>query len=255
MSEELLVTNITGEPFQPVRIYYKVTNKKTILGVFKKLKCVEYDPARKCWVWFYKAEAEKIKFEISYNKIPKEKHPIIIGYFIFKTDREMLLELRSFERVIKALNFFTKRINWRVAEPTRLRIVNKLFTTPPHTQLSIPNYDDFFERDDVCIRNAELLEKELMEIENQHDDPEKRSAAIDTYFKEKSKLPLPETEELSINIHGGGIEVLNLALKMKHIETLERWNGNENFVMQDLIERMLEHIPEDELKKQESKDS
>ncbi len=252
MSEELLITNVTGEPFQPARVYYQVVNQKTVLGVFKKLKCMDYDPEGDRWVWLYESEAKNLRFETSYNKIPKEKRPIVIGYFMFRNDQEMILELRSFERVIEALQFFTKRINWRAAEPKRLRIVNKLFTTArdqkPVTQNS---FDEFFERNDIYIRNSETLEKEIMDIESQYEDPDEKIAAVNTYLEEKARQPLPEIEELEIDIHDGGIEVLNLALRMKHIETWERWNGNKDFVMQDLIERMLEDIPDEEVAEKE----
>ncbi|ACK68056.1 hypothetical protein PCC8801_4124 [Rippkaea orientalis PCC 8801] len=247
MSEEALIVNRTGEPYQPARVYYQVSNKKTVLGVFKKLKCMDYEPMRDRWVWLYIAEAKKLRFEISYNKLPKND-PIVLGYFVFRSDQEMLLELRSFERVSAALNFFSPRINWRAAEPTRLRIVNKLFMTSQDNPPSPPNsFDEFFERDNVYINRPELLEQDIIEIQNQYDNEDEKSSAISDYMKQKARKPLPEIEEIPINVHNGGLLVLNMSLMMKHIETWERFQGNENFVMQDLIDKMLADIPDQEL--------
>ena len=50
-----------------------------------------------------------------------------MGEFFWRGDQELLLEVRSFDRAIKALEFFEKRINPRVALATKLRVVNRFF--------------------------------------------------------------------------------------------------------------------------------
>jgi hypothetical protein len=244
--QERLITNVTGEPYQPARIYYQVSSKKTVLGVFKKLKCMNYDSSTDRWYWLYTAEAEKIRFEESYNKIPKETHPIPLGYFIFRSDEEMILEVRSFQRVVEAIKFFTKRINWRAAEPMRLRLVNKLFSTPEDETPTPPkSFDDFFDNKDVFIQSIEALELELIEVESHYDNDEDKEKAITEYMEEKSRYPLPEIEEIGINIHGEGMSVLELSLRMKQIEAWEHWQGNTNFTQYDLIQQMLASVSDD----------
>ncbi|GBF82338.1 hypothetical protein [Aphanothece sacrum] len=244
--EERLITNITGEPYQPARIYYQVSNKKTVLGVFKKLKCMDYDSSRDRWYWLYTAESQKIIFDESYNKIPKEMQPIALGYFIFRSDEEMILEVRSFQRVIEAIKFFNKRINWRAAEPMRLRLVNKLFSTlEDETPTPPKSFDEFFDNKNVFIQSIEALELELMEVESNYDNDEDKEKAVIEYMEEKSKYPLPEIEEIGLNIHGDGISLLEMALKMKNIEALEHWKGNANFTQYDLIQQMLASMPDD----------
>lgn len=239
-----LITNITGEPYQPARLYYSVSNKKTVLGVFTKLKCLEYYEKSDRWYWFYSEEATKIRFQQSYNKIPKDAKPVPLGYFIFLDDNTLILEVRSFQRVIEAVKFFNTRLNWRAAEPVRLRLVNKLSGCLPDETPKPPNsFAEFFDQDDVVIHSPEALEEEIKTIINQYETEEEKDAAVTAYMEEKSKHPLPEIEEIAVSIHEEGLSILEMALRMKHIEAWEHWQGNEYFTQYDLIQSMLENMP------------
>lgn len=244
-SQQNLITNATGEPYQPARLYYHVANKTTVLGVFKKLKCMAYYPANDRWYWLYTEEAKKIRFEQSYSKIPKDQHPIPLGYFVFLDDETMILEVRSFQRVIEAVKFFHSRLNWRAAEPVRLRLVNKFFGSSPEKTPQPPSsFAEFFDQDEIVIHSPEMLEQELMAVENNYTDPAEKQTAVTAYMEEKSKQKLPEIEEIAVSIHDQGISILEMALRMKHIEAWEHWQGNENFTQYDLIQNMLASMPE-----------
>ncbi|MEA5533871.1 hypothetical protein [Crocosphaera sp. XPORK-15E] len=244
-TQENLITNITGEPYQPARLYYQVSNKKTVLGVFQKLKCMEYHPSSDRWYWLYIEEAKKIRFEQSYNKIPKDVQPVPLGYFSFIDDEIMILEVRSFQRLIEAIKFFQTRLNWRAAEPLRLRLVNKFFGSLPNETPKPPtSFAEFFDRDDIIIHSPEALEQELMAVESQYETREEKEAAITAYMQEKSKEPLPEIEEIAISIHEEGMMILEMALRMKHIEAWEHWNGNKDFTQYDLVQNMIASLPD-----------
>lgn len=242
-----LITNITGEPYQPARLYYYVTNKKTVLGVFEKLKCMKYYEKSDRWYWLYDEEAKKIRFQQSYNKIPKESRPIPLGYFQFMKNNLMMLEVRSFQRVVEAVKFFNTRLNWRAAEPVRLAIVNKLFGCPPEETPQPPNsFAEFFDRDNIIMYSPETLEEEINNIISQHETEEEKDKAVTAYMEEKSKQPLPEVEEIAVTIHEEGLSILEMALRMKHIEAWEHWQGNKYFTQYDLIQSMLENMPDNQ---------
>ena len=140
-----LITNVTGEPYQPVRLYYNISNKESVLNIFRKLQCLEFHSPSDRWYWFYSEEAKKIRFEKSYNKISKENGNISLGYFIFLDNEKMILEVRSFERVLAAISFFKTRLNWRIAEPVKLRLVNKLSSCSVDENPKPPSsFADFF---------------------------------------------------------------------------------------------------------------
>ena len=64
-------------------------------------------------------------------------------------------------------------------------------------------------------------------------------------MEEKSKQPLPEIEEIAISVHEEGLSIVEMALRMKHIEAWESWQGNKYFTQYDLIQSMIENMPDD----------
>lgn len=176
-SERRLISTLTGEAQQPVRIYYQVFNQKTVIGAFKKLQCVYFECQLNRWRWNYEHEAKKIRFEVSYNQLPKEHRPLVIGDFLFRGE-QMLLDVRSFERAIKAIEFFDKRINRRAAQVTKIRIVNRLFdgNNQANQERLQPPYDRFFDRDDVAIPNPDEAKNVMNEIVSQHSGVKARLA-------------------------------------------------------------------------------
>ena len=247
-SSKVLVSTRTGEPYQPARIYYQVFNPKTVLGVFKKLRCMNYVPQQKRWQWLYDHEAKKLKFDISYNKIEKEYRPIVLGDFYFRGDQEMILDVRSFDRVLQAIEFFQKRINPRAACITRLRVVNRYFDGNAQDQDVLqPPFDHFFERSDVYIPDPTELEQKVQSLEQEYDNPEDRMAALNQYFEEKNKTVLPEIEEIPYYADEAEYEVdrLRMSFTLRNIQALNHWNGNTRFTTHDAIEQALAAMPND----------
>ncbi len=60
MAEQPLLATMTGEHFQPVRLHYRVRNRTGLLRAFEELRCLDYDPTRKRWVWLYAHEAKRL---------------------------------------------------------------------------------------------------------------------------------------------------------------------------------------------------
>jgi hypothetical protein len=249
--KKVLISTYTGEPEQPVRIYFRVYNAKTVLGVFKKLRCVYFEPARNCWRWIYDHEAKKIRFDISYNKVPKQYRPVVLGDFFFRGDQEMFLDVRSFERASKAIAFFYHRINRRAAEITKIRVVNKFFSNsePLLEERLTPPFDYFFERDDIEIPDPQELENKLQDIEQEIEDKDTRMAAFDAYIEEQITKTLPEIEEIPAHIYEDGLIHLEMSLIIRHMEATEHWNGNKNYNRLDVFQDLfgdLEDIDEEE---------
>ncbi|MDJ0900240.1 MAG: hypothetical protein QNJ55_15660 [Xenococcus sp. MO_188.B8] len=247
--EKTLITTHTGEPNQPVRIYYQVVKPKTVLGVFKKLRCVYFEQALKRWRWLYEHEAKKLRFEVPYSKISKEVKPIVMGDFYWRGDQELLLEVRSFDRALKAIEFFEKRINPRVAHATKLRVVNRFFAAeePNFEQLLEPPYDHFFDEDEVNIPEPLKLIEEVQEIsesqKTQEEIKQARFEYLETQFKEKT----PEIEEIPLDFYRDnelGWSGLQMALTLRNIEASQHFAGNESFSQYDLLETMAESFAE-----------
>lgn len=256
-TEKTLISTYTGEPSQPVRIYYQVSKPKTVLGVFKKLRCVYFESALKRWRWLYDHEAKKLRFETSSSKIPKEAKPIVIGDFFWRGETELLLEVRSFDRATKALEFFEKRINPRAAFATKLRVVNRLFAAdePNVAQLLESPYDRFFDGDEVDIPNPLRELQEAREFKESQEAQEGSVKAGFEYLEAKLKEKIPEIEEIPLDFYrekSPSWSGLQLALTLRRIEAQEHFFGRENFSQYDLIEDMAKSLVEMMPKEQDS---
>ena len=154
---------ITGEPYQPVRLYYEIRQKKALLGRFKRLKCIDSEKESKRWVWLYYEEAKNLKFTKSYKDIAKEYRPIILGYLRIKSDKELLVDVCSFKRAIQAILFFDKRINRRLARVEKIRLVNKLFTVKETEAGMSKHHSQYFEQTEVegVAKKREEIKKKV----------------------------------------------------------------------------------------------
>lgn len=82
-SKKMLVTTLTGELFQPMRLYYIVHNKSQLESCFHRLQCLRYDAVLNDWVVEYRHEAVRLNLKVAPKNVPKEAQPSL-------TIREML---------------------------------------------------------------------------------------------------------------------------------------------------------------------
>ncbi len=231
----------TGELFQIVRVYYQVFNQKTILGVFKKLRCIDFDAERNRWVWLFEHEAKKLRLGRPYNQVPKHIRPVVIGSFTFCGKDQMLLDVRSCERAAKAIEFFDKRINRRATKVTHLRIVNQLFESNKEKaqQLIQTSPDLFFERQEIS-RPADALMEEIEKIQAEHEDLETRREVALAWIEKHAQAPIPEVEELPAHFYEDGIEALEFSLRLRQLELIGRWQGDNKVNMLSIIHNLMD---------------
>lgn len=130
MEERRLLTTMTGEVFQPARLYYEALDLHQIHASLSRLNCVEFDLRNGRFVWLYRDESRDLPFSNPYSSIPPERRPIVLGSIYFRQEGEMLLDLRSFERATKAVVFFDKYINRSAARVSHAAVINRLFDCP-----------------------------------------------------------------------------------------------------------------------------
>lgn len=241
MSEQqVLLNTITGELYQPARLYYQVFKKNAVVGRFNKLHCIQFEESRKRWLWLYTHEAKGLKFEMPYQKIPKEYRPIVLGSFEFRGEREIYLDVSSFERVVHAVLFFDRKINRALAKVSKLKIVNKLFSGTEARGEMQDHHTLFFEQHEAVNPKDEMAE--LQAFARQYEDIEKRREAVMEQMERMMKQPLPEVEELDINYYEEGIKQLETSLQVRQLEAVEHWKGNKKFSQFDILQKMLNKL-------------
>jgi hypothetical protein len=222
----------TGEPFQPVRLHYLVFNRKGLLQAFQKLRCVQDDRPRERWVWLYNHEAKTLRFKNAYHQLPEHRGPVVIGCFRLRGQDKLLLDLRSCERALAAVEFFDRHIPRSVAKATEAEVVNKLFSAQspqlrPETVFDHqcgPQPDLEAEGQRIRERVAPIPEPHEMGFEN---------------MKSLANLPLPEIERFPIHFYEDGMAGLTLALRVRQIIAMQHWSGNTEYSFGDAIKAVM----------------
>jgi hypothetical protein len=219
---QILVVNVTGEPFHPSRIYYTVLDRRGVLSTFKKLRCVDHDRERERWVWLWTAEAKKLKFPNEYGSFPPQVHPIVIGSFTFRDDGQMILDVRSPRRALHALPFFDQWVGRKLATARALRMVNRHFSFAEAPPPGIP-MDSFFERDDVNVKILQEFMQALRDIKRETPDVEARNEAAQALIRKFSRRKLPEVEEMDLGeFYENGAAGLEICLGMRESMLMKR---------------------------------
>jgi len=231
--KQLLMT-MTGEMHQPVRLYYEVYDQAEVLKVFAKLRCVEFDREQKRWIWLYHHESKPLAFKTSYDAIPRQRRPIILGAFLFPHDDAMCLDVRSWERAAKAIVFFDQYLKRSVTQVTHAAMVNRLFA---YHGGPLPALAEMFAPAKVTERHPEDL---LQAAEALRAIPgvRRRLAMALTLLHEKSHEPLPEVEKLPVHYYEEGIGSFETTLKLRQIVAFEHWRGHTACTLGEVIQKV-----------------
>ncbi len=223
---------VTGEYFQPVRLHYRVFNQQGLSRAFKKLRCVEYDPPQNRWVWLYEQEARKLGFKRPYAGIPRHLHPIVIGSFFPRTNDQLLLDLRSFDRARFAIPFFDKHVARSLAKVTEAEIVNKLFSATENSGLTPGAIFDH--QTSTCLDPTSTLKRLIEQTAHVQDPLQKLRIAMEE-VKSRANKPLPEIERFPVHFYEEGIKGFAGALQVRQVLALQHWLGNTEYSMLDVI--------------------
>ncbi len=243
MADQVLMGTLTGEHFQPVRLHYRVLNHPGLLRAFEKLRCLEYDAPRKRWVWLYDHEAKKLRFQRSYAQFPKELRPIVIGAFFLRTEKTLLLDLRSCERALLAIPFFDTQLPRKLIELGDAEIVNRLFPLTKTNQQLTP--DALFDAQiGTGIDLAALVQRLAKKAADIADPEEKRKMILEDFkdFTSRAEEPLPQIERLPVHYAEDGIAGFKLALQVRQIVAMQHWLGNHGYTLSDAIESLIHNV-------------
>jgi len=238
MANEPLLVTTTGESFQPVRLHYKILNRSGLRKAFEKLRCLNYDPDQKRWVWLYAHEAKKLRFKYSYEHLPKEHHPIVIGAFFVRTNDTLLLDLRSCERALLAIPFFDSNLSRKLVKLVEADIVNQLF---PATQanLKLTPGAIFDSQTSVAQRDYAGLVRRLTQKTADVEDLEEKQKIVLEDIRSQASEPLPKIERFPVHYEEDGIGGFKLALQVRQLVAMQHWMGNHAYTLDDAIQSAL----------------
>lgn len=237
--QRILLTTITHEPFQPVRLYYSIPSRTFALARLDPLECVVEAPAERCWHWLFHAESASIRFDGSgYDDVPVERRPIILGRLRFPRSGAksggLVLETNSFARALAAARFFAPLLGEKCIA-RRCRVLNRFCANSDGTGPELFKLLD----QDVTIIDPRVAEERLgrrlagartlAEVERRTaaDQAERRARGDDVPLVED--FPLAPEEETPDFRH------LETTLQLRLLRAHAHWGGDTTVTLQSLI--------------------
>jgi hypothetical protein len=221
----------TGEVFQPIRLYYHVHDMTMVHRIFGKMSCMDFDEVNDRWAWLFDGEARQLKFRKPYKSIPKNMRPIVLGSFYSRADDEMRLDIGSIERATNAVVFFDRRIDRSIAEVRYVAIYNKLYSNIADHPGS--NFDQLF----ADVKTEEIDARIEAKIERLH-EAVKSGRFPETVLEPGFEL----VEAFPANFYENGIQRFEASLKMRQVVAMQRWHGNADFSLTDVIKTVTGHL-------------
>jgi tetratricopeptide (TPR) repeat protein len=222
----------TGEIVQLIRLHYAVEDSETLRALFASLRCLEYDASQTRWVWLYTEEARTLSF-----KDRRAADNVVLGEWVFKGQREVVLNLRSFERATNALVFFDHHIPRTVAHVTAMTVSNRLLSMAEVATLT--SLDQYFDRAEVVVKDPASLLRDVEEMVAHTPDLHERFALLDRYMTDRAQAPVSALERLPVHYYEDGIRAVEALLSIRQVRAMHHWQGNPSYTYQDMIRDML----------------
>ncbi|BBB57685.1 hypothetical protein MPCS_01696 (plasmid) [Candidatus Megaera polyxenophila] len=260
IEEPKLIMTSTEELFMPVRLYYKLHNKKALIKALKKLKCVLFSQeAENHFVISYHKEAKKIDLAIPYQEVPKELYPIALADGYIVGNSELRIDTKSLRRGVGMVDFLVKSIiPSNIIEIMAMANYNKATAArneEEYYQWFNVNYDELFNNISISDYNAELINvvKKILDpdegseerIENRKlEEFDKkilllRQQEIDNY---------PDAEKIALHYkrmsHKEMMDMLGFRAAIKEAVARRRYKGDERFNSFDAVDNLREFVKE-----------
>jgi hypothetical protein len=227
---------LTGEPFQPVRLYYAVPDRVSATKRLRALECMAEAPWEQCWHWLFHAEAASLRFAGGYDDVPKERRPIILGRIRFPRDGSMTLQTNSIQRAIGAAGFFAPCLGPE-SVLVRCRLANRFFAAEEGQPDELMKTLD----QNVTVidpREAEAaFRREFRDARTKEDAERIASESLERRLKSKEDVPMVEDLPLAPEEETPEFIHLTMTLNLRLIRAMEHWRGNTDLTLAALIVR------------------
>jgi hypothetical protein len=161
----------------------------------------------------YWHETKKLKFVHRYDEVPEELFPVLLGVCRFKSDNEMVIDVRSYERAWRLLLFMDRNVSRKFMEVTDIatynRIIKRHVGGAELEEVMAWDFDALFSPDTMEIVSA----SDIPEDDFNEEDADALAASI----KEKLHEPIPVARKAPVYFYEDGIMDLKGRLMMQMI--------------------------------------
>lgn len=234
-----LLTTMTKEPFQPVRLYYSIPSRAFALAKLEQLACIVEAPAEQCWQWQFEAEAASLRFFGGYDDVPSDKRPIVIGRIRFPPNGGMTFETNSIARAVEGVRFFGRRLGPKVVA-LRIRLVNRFFAGDEGQSDELLGMLD---RNVVVVdpRAAEAaFQREFEGVRTPEDFNRASAESLKRRLESGEDVPLIEDFPLAPEEETPDFLHLATTLQFRFVRAFEHWQGNTHLTLTAIIMRTVQ---------------
>jgi hypothetical protein len=257
--EQKLIMTSTEESFMPVRLYYKLHNKKSFIKALRKLKCVLFsDEDDNHFIISYHKEAKKIDLAVPYQEVPKELYPITLADGYIVGNAELRIDIKSLRRAVGLVDFLVKFIPFNIIEIAAMANYNKVISVrseAEYYQWFNVNYDELFNNISTTDYNAELsnIGQKIQDFYESSDEEikEKQREEFDKKvlsLKQQEIDYYPDAEKIALHYnrsaHVEMINMLRFRAIIKEVVARKRYDGDQHFTSFDAIDNFREFIEE-----------
>jgi hypothetical protein len=218
-------------------LHYAVADAAQAEKILLALKCMENDPPRRRWVWLHVGEAGELAF---FKSPPSFMEPIVLGEFRWKGGGELVLNTRSIERALAAVEFFDQRLPLDVARLAYITIVTRLFSA--EEMLSIEDLHEFFERTPTQELNPEAFIEKIYNAKAAKKGFFPNARAFIEIVEEIARQKPPEMEKIPTDLYGeegGGLGHLSYQLRIRQTVAYRHWQGNTDYTALDAVRELM----------------
>ena len=247
MPKRTLLLTTTGEPYQPVRLRWKVPGRAYCLQRLMALRCVGEDLATKALTVWLTAETLGLSFASTAGLPSRPAQPlptghlVILGTFRFPDASSLLLEVRSVPRAIELARLL-RPILGAAAKLTRVRVVNRWFDASEGAD-ALPELDRCLDRDVTVVRWEDTA-AELDAFLAKGKTPEERRALHEAWSQARRHLDVPLVEDYQCHPEEETEAMQDLAtgLQFRLLRAGRVWGG-ERVTLRQVIEESVAKLP------------
>lgn len=238
--DKSLLTTVTGEPLQPIRLYFSVTNKAAVITTLRALRCIDDDQRGRRLAWLYQHETAALTFGArGHADLPAEVHPVVIGELHFPEPDRMVLAIRSAERAIEGAKFFKDILGSNVSL-VRARVVNRWFEATEG--LTGPEPLDKHLDANVTRVDPKDAEEAFERAMAGTRTPEEKQRALAAHAAERRRRDVPLVEDFPLHPEEETPDLrdLRMTLQLRTMRAYEHWRGNTHLTLADVIYGLVE---------------
>jgi hypothetical protein len=238
--ERTLLTTVTGEPLQPIRLYYSMVSKPAVVRTLRALRCIDEDQPGRRLVWLYQHEAAALTLGArSHADLPPEVHPVVIGEFRFPERNRVVFAVRSADRAIEGAKFFKAILGTNV-NLVRARVVNRWFEASE--AVAGPELLDRLLDANVTRVDPKDAEEAFERAMAGTRTPQEKRRALAALAAEQRRRDVPLVEDFPLHPQEETADLrdLKVTLQLRSMRAYEHWQGNTHLTLADIIYRLVE---------------